>query len=1173
MTTEETKTPSRPEIWSTLAEYDREEEYLAQLGEEFHPGAKPIKYFDSEGKEDSAFLSPVKRRTFLKLSGFATLAAMLQGCERPVQKVIPYVNKPEEITHGIPNYYASTWTESGESYGIIVKTLDGRPIKIEGNPADPVNSGSLSASHHATMTDLYNPDRLRFPVRINRSFNGEVGDPLDDELQKHPTIDVVDQEVGGALASAVGKVVFLTRSINGPANEALLNEFKAEGDNFEVVYYDDLQDGLERDAIKDFFGEAVSPRYLFDRADVVLCLGGDPLGQGDSSVEYMRGFAAKRDPKHPDGMSRVYSFEPVPTLTGASADYRYQTRPDHLVRIGLGIAHLLLYGGADTKLDGASSIASDSKVRARFYDWSPAKVSQETGLSEDELKRVAKSLKQAPGKSIVYTKSAESRMANVDSLVHLGVFLNYILDNFKHTIDISESPSLQSRGTLGGLTKLIKDMKAGKVELLILNEVNPVYTLPASSGFAEAMGKVSRIVSLGRMMDETSALSDLIVPGVHTLETWGDASSQAGLYGIQQPAVRTLFGEVAANTRYFTRSWQESLMAFVTASGSSRFKSAPSDEEVEAMMAAAGVESRNDLDPAQLEPKQITWYDFLVSVWEKDVYPSSGSKAGNFKAFWGELLQNGFVDTRKNAYGKEFSVPSIDTDAVSSTISHEDIQSGTILVAYRSNVHGDGRSMGNPFLLELSDPISKVCWENYAAISPKHAEKLGVKTGDFVEVSANGSSIEIPVYIQPGVHEDVIGVMLGWGRNTFGGVGSDIGVNVTQLLSMEGDKVVVSSSISATIKKTSGKTKLADIQGHNYLHSPAHMGIMVNKQKGDVPAGAQMNKKDKPVYDRPIFGETTLNEWKKDHYAGYPNHAEHGENPESLWANQHTYEGHHWGMSIDLNACNGCNACVIACQVENNIPVVGKDEVLVGREMHWIRLDRYYRGDKNDPDFAIMPVMCQHCDNAPCETVCPVIATMHNNEGLNVMTYNRCVGTRYCANNCPYKVRRFNFWQYTDYRTGPTEGRKRVSPLELVLNPDVTTRTRGVMEKCTFCVQRIRVAKDTARMNGTKVGDEDLQTACQQTCPAKAITFGDRNNAKSEVAQAFEDPRAYGLLTDLNTDPSVRYKTLVRNRDEPSPYRTKYQAHRMHKSSHGGHHDDAGHGDEKAGSHDDHNSH
>jgi molybdopterin-containing oxidoreductase family iron-sulfur binding subunit len=1144
-------TPLQPgDYWSTLSEYDRDAEYVSRLGEEFYPDAKPENAYNP--LDENALLTPMHRRTFLKLSGFAAVLASIQGCERPVEKILPYVHKPEEILPGVANYYASTCTECAAACGLLVKAREGRPIKLEGNPEHPMNRGALCTRGQASILKLYDPDRQKWPARVAR--RGAAGFAFVESFR----LADADAAVVNAILAAKGDVVLLTPTITGPANERLLAEFVAHGNGrFRHVTYDVFGDGLVREAHRVAFGEAVLPRLRWDRAEVVVLLGGDPLAQSYSTVETQAGFAARRKPG--ENMSQVFAFEPAPTLSGMAADYRLPVRPEHLLPLGLAIAHELIV------VQGRTEWAGNAQVLQWLAPHDPATVAKATGIPAAEITRVAKALAAKPGRSIVHATGGAARTADALNLQLLATFLNHALGNYGSTVDITVSPSRQSAGSNAAMLQLIADMRAGKVDVLIVSGVNPVYTLPPDAGFAEGLARVGTVVSLNLHPDETSALADVMIPTVHGLESWGDAEPQAGLYSIQQPIIRTLFGEVAADGSYMTRSWQESLMAFLRGIGSKAFERPLSEAELLALAAAEGVENPADLPADKIAPRQLGWYDYLRETWRIKIYESGQYAATSFDNFWIGVVREGVLDTigaeRRDAAGR---APAIQAAALAAIRPAAASSAKLVTVTAPTIVHGDGSTMSNPQLLELADPVSKVCWDNYASIAPVTAEELRLKEGQFVTVTAAGRSIRVPVWIQPGVHPGVVSVNLGWGRNTYGGVGDGLGANAFALQQVAGG-MVISSGLEATIARAEGSTRLANIQGHNYLFSPTYAGLKTNKRKTtdkdrELAMRGDVNEAGEPVYARPIVGETTLKEWQADPFHGYPNALEpHRNAPDTIWEATHKYVGHHWGMSVDLNACNGCGACVIACSIENNVPVVGKEEVVKGREMHWIRIDRYYRGDKANPDFVHMPVMCQHCDNAPCETVCPVIATMHNDEGLNVMTYNRCVGTRYCANNCPYKVRRFNFWQYTDFRTGPygdgPEGerktaRKRVAPLELVLNPDVTTRTRGVMEKCTFCTSRIRAAKDKARENGTKISDEDLQTACQQTCPAKAITFGDRNNPGAKVAADWKDPRGYGLLADLNTDPSVRYMALVRNRDEASPYRTKYQSNRLKYGSH-----------------------
>ncbi len=1107
---------SRPEYWTTLSEYEGDEEFVSRAGEEFHPGAKPERLFEAEDAGES-LVDPITRRSFLKLSGFAALAAAVAGCERPVQKILPYVNKPEEVSLGISNHYASTCTECPAACGLLVTSREGRPIKLEGNPQHPVNRGTLCPRGQAGLLNLYDPERLKYPVRIGREGNMEYDSSIG--------FAGLYEEIGGQLGNGQGKVVLLTPTVTGPANERLIEEFLAQGDNFEHVVYDPASgSGSERRAYQLSFGEEVTPRYRFAEADVVLCLGGDPLGQSPSRVEVQRDFAAKRKVRE-EGISRVYAFEPAPTMTGAQADYRHRVRPDGLLPLALAFARELI---VERGLGG--ELAENGQMRELLDPWTVAAAADRTGVPEEEIRRAADSLALAPGRCIVHVAGGASRTEDELGLHLAGILLNQALGSYEQTIDIASSPSRQAQGSEQAMLDLLEEMRAGEVAVLLMSGVNPAYTLPATAGVEEAFANVPLVVSLGLRMDETAALADYALPAVHGLESWGDAEPQRGLYSVQQPMIRTIFGELANDERYDTRPWQESLMALLTESGSEAFLRTPEVEEPE--------DEEEEEEVEVPEPELMSWYDFLRETWRERVYREGALDAGDFESFWTAAVQLGAFDTvgDEDRHGA-LPQPEFNAGALAD-VEVSEAGSGMALVLHPTNVHGDGVTMGNPFLLELPDAISRICWDNYASLAPSTAEAMGVREGDHLRVSAGGEEIEIPAFIQPGVHADVVAIHLGWGRNTFGGIGDGVGVNAAPLIG-RGNGSLVYSGRQVQVERVRGRTRLANVQGHNYLHSPSYAGVYVNRRKGEnIPEEA-------PYYDRPIIGETTFEEWRENPYHAYPNSTPHGELPRSIWGRQHRYAGHHWGLSVDLNACNGCGACMVACSIENNVPVVGKEEVLRGREMHWMRIDRYYRGNKENPDIVHQPLMCQHCDHAPCETVCPVIATMHNDEGLNVMTYNRCVGTRYCSNNCPYKVRRFNFWQYSDFRTGPHENVRRVSPLELVLNPDVTTRTRGVMEKCTFCIQRIRHAKDDARDRGEPLRDGEMVTACQQTCPAQAISFGDRNDPNSEIAAHWEDPRAYGLLEDINTDPSVRYLAMVRNRDEPVPYRTKYQAHRV----------------------------
>ncbi|NIP42553.1 MAG: 4Fe-4S dicluster domain-containing protein, partial [candidate division Zixibacteria bacterium] len=484
----------------------------------------------------------------------------------------------------------------------------------------------------------------------------------------------------------------------------------------------------------------------------------------------------------------------------------------------------------------------------------------------------------------------------------------------------------------------------------------------------------------------------------------------------------------------------------------------------------------------------IKFYDYLKNYWERNIYRNS-ELAGDFQSFWVKALQHGFFESKDyKTEGFKAAELQIEPEAILDRVNG--LSNETELILTASSLHIDGRSMNNAWLLETPDPVSRIAWDNYLAIAPSRAHEMGLKEGDVVTININGRSLKVPVHLAPGTHKDSAAIMVGWGRTSVGDVGNNVGVNAFKLAARSNSDLYFTLT-GAEFSKTGDHIPLASVQGHNYIEH------------------------------RPILFETTLAEYKRDPAAGQ--HEGHGKR-QTLWKQDHRYPGHKWGMIVDLNSCIGCNACMTACQVENNIPVVGKNEMLNGREMHWIRVDRYYTGDEENPETVHQPMLCHHCDDAPCETVCPVLATVHNDEGLNLQVYNRCVGTRYCSNNCPYKVRRFNYYDY--YESAYKE-----KPLHMLLNPDVTVRTKGVMEKCTFCIQRIRDARHKAKSKGQPIGPDDVKTACQQTCPAGAISFGDLNHKESIVSQKSHEQRAFKALVELNIGPNVSYLTLVRNTD------------------------------------------
>ncbi len=621
-----------------------------------------------------------------------------------------------------------------------------------------------------------------------------------------------------------------------------------------------------------------------------------------------------------------------------------------------------------------------------------------------------------------------------------------------------KNPSFQKSGSDSSVTQLLTDMKAGKVGALLISDVNPVYDLPEGESFGELIQSIPTTVSFSTKNNETTELCNVICPSPHYLESWSDNEYTSGVLSMTQPAIQALGDTKSLRTSLAT------LIGFV-------------DDE------------RN-----------------LVRNYWKKIYSTRKKGSQSFNQWWDNLVHDGFVNIKV----KSLSIGRF----TKGSLPKSNFNNGLTLMAYPSLQMLDGRHSENPWLQELPDPISKLTWDNAANLSPKKAKELGLNQSDVISLKANGNSVELPVYIQEGQSDEVVSVSLGYGRKgteRFKNLGPEwiqkkatlaegelVGERISHLLERK-ENVLSFSGISVSISKTGKTADLALTQTYNTLKNP----------ENTAPPSMEV---------RPFIQETTFGEYKEDPASG----AHHGHQVVTLWKDDHPYEKHHWGMAIDLSACTGCSACVISCQVENNVPVVGKDEVFRRRDMAWMRIDRYYSGEGKDVDVAFQPMMCQHCDNSPCEPVCPVLATVHSSEGLNQQVYNRCVGTRFCANNCPYKVRRFNWFDYAHD-----------DELEnMVLNPDITVRSRGVMEKCSMCIQRIQESKFEAKQKGIPLADGDIKLACQQSCPADAITFGDLNDPESDISKLVKDPRHYHVLEELNSRPTTGYLTLVRNREE-----------------------------------------
>jgi molybdopterin-containing oxidoreductase family iron-sulfur binding subunit len=875
----------------------------------------------------------------------------------------------------------------------------------------------------------------------------------------------VDQAIGrqlDAIRKKKGTVRFLTGPLIGPTTRALLRGFVDSFTNARHIVHDPRSCSAILEAHGRTHGARLLPHYHLDKAEVIVGFDADFLGTWISPVEFTAAYqTGRRLEESARRFSYHVQFESLLSLTGTKADQRLALSPRE---VGVTMGHL------------AARLAK--KAGVAFEEDRLEKLP----VSNEFLDHLANHLWQNRQRSLILCGSQ-----GVDLQV-LGNFLNHVLGSYGATVDVAQ-PSYQREDNDRELETLLRELHDGKVEALFIYQSNPVHDLPSGEGIAEDLKRVPLLVSLSPRLDETAQLAHFVCPDHHYLESWNDAEPVNGLVSLGQPVITPLRN---------TRSVLESLAAWLGKPGGDGLKSVP-----------------------------LTAYEILREHWEKEVLPRSTQKL-TFQDFWDRTLHDGFAQVKP----RPVQVGAFNQAAVRIPPAAGQPPEGTYsLVLYPKVGMPDASHAYNPWLHELPDPISKVTWDNYACLSPSVAARLGVSDGDVVRletspVGGRGEALELPAFVQPGQHDQVVAVALGYGsllskrfanigppwlqaRPTVGPDGM-IGKNAAPLLGWV-DGSLRFTQDGVRLAKTGEQHPLASTQGYYHITVPQHLALPGQER-------------------RPIISETTLDVYRQKPTkaadaasADQPGKPTSAESKDDLWPDDHPFTGPRWGMVIDLNACTGCSACVIACQAENNIPVVGKDEVRRHREMHWLRIDRYYAerdGGVGGVDVAHQPMLCQHCGNAPCEVVCPVLATVHSADGLNEQVYNRCVGTRYCANNCPYKVRRFNWFDYAHDDLLQN----------LVLNPDVTVRSRGVMEKCTFCVQRIQEAKIEAGRLGQVVRDGDIQTACQQSCPAQAIVFGNLNDPKSRVSQLAASRRSYQVLGELNIRPSVSYLTLVRNR-------------------------------------------
>jgi len=1036
---------SNKKYWKNEAELNPDDSIVEALRQNEFVEQIPVD--DFLGDKETLSSSNTNRRDFLKYVGFSTAAASLAACEGPVVKSIPYVVLPENIVPGVANFYATTIANGFDFASILIKTREGRPIKVENNTMAKVG-GAANARIQGSVLSLYDSTRLQGPL-------------ADGEPVEWSVLNAALKAKMEGLKGSSKKIALLTQTYASPSTDRLLSELRVANENVVHVTYDAISEDAALTAFEDKYGERALVDYDFEKAGLIVSFGADFIADWQGGG-YDAGYSKGRVPKN-GKMSRHIQLEANMSLTGANADKRIAMKPS-VQKVVLA----KVYG----KLNGTSVGGNTSE-----YD-----------ATVDAL---AEEIKEAGSSAVI--------VCGLDDINAQAVVLaiNEMLGS--KAFDVA-APKYTRSGNVKAINSLIADMKAGRIGALIMDGVNPLYSLPNASAFKEGLEKVDLSVAFATNWNETTEAVQYVAASNHYLESWGDTQIKKGHYSLMQPTIKELFD---------TKQFQTVVLGLLG-----------SDQ---------------------------TYYDYIKQTWTASILNGAN---------WNQALQDGVFSNDVMVVNAEGDTQNIVVSEVVAEVSGlapiasairslaNTTSDGMELTLYSKVGMGDGQQASNPWLQEFPDPISRVSWDNYVTISKADAKELGVENvnvanggmdGNYVKLTVNGVSLDkVPVVVQPGQAKGSVGLSFGYGKKV--GLKEDMQTGVNAFLLYNN----FTSNQSVSVEKVAGNHEFACIQLHKTL-----MG------RGDIIKETTLE----------IFNTKNHSEWNEVPMVSL-DHQEVPATSVDLWDSFDRSIGHHFNMSIDLNACTGCGSCVIACHAENNVPVVGKAEVRKSRDMHWLRIDRYYSseetfeqdntkkdefdgltGDKgslsgfgeledpsDNPQVAFQPVMCQHCNHAPCETVCPVAATSHGRQGQNQMAYNRCVGTRYCANNCPYKVRRFNWFLYNnndefDFHMNNDLGK-------MVLNPDVNVRSRGVIEKCSMCIQKTQKTILDAKRDGRVIEDGEFQTACSSACSNGAIVFGDVNDEKSKVAELKESDRMYHLLEHVGTKPNVFYHVKVRNTNE-----------------------------------------
>ena len=1022
----------------------------------------------------------IKRRDFLKVIGVSGTGVGLAGCSTDeVERLIPYVVPPETITPGVPTWYATVCGECPAGCGVWARTREGRVVKLEGNPAHPVSQGALCQRGHASLQGLYNPDRYRGPML--REGGG----------LRAASWDEAESLLAQRIQEAAGNVLMITGH-TGPTLSSLFDAFVAGVGGLRVEH-EALSEAPLREAARIAFGRNVVPHYDFAAARLIVSFGADFLETWLSPVEYGRGFARATAVDLSGSKGRFVALTPRLSLTGLNADEWLPIQPGSEAAVALAMAGVIAGGG-----ESAGPYAD------MLQAYTPADAARLSGLPADAIEELAEQfVSEGPSLAVGPGVAGHHRNATAANLAVL--ILNSVAGNVGRTVSLQGGWTGLRARPYAEMQQAIQAMGSGGVGVVMVHGANPAYTLPPASGFLEAFQRVPFKVSFASAPDETAALADLVLPDLHHLESWGDSNPRPGLYAIQQPVMRPV----------------------------PMFEGKQTGDVILSLSARLG-----------REPGAATFHDYLRGAWERlrvaGALPGPAAAPGGQAApgpagdaWWRGVLKSGVLASEgatpaASGGGAPTQVPALRAPDTALTFDAPPLDGEGMefaLIVYPSARLYDGRFANRPWLAELPDPVTKLTWHGWVEMHPEAADRLGLRNGDVVRVNSPHGSVEAPVYRYPGIRPEAVAIAMGGGHDGMGRFADGHGVNPMALLPAAVEQpsgALVHLATRVGVEPTGVWRRPASVEGSDQQLgrpiAPAVELAALAVVAGEAPETGERGEEADGEERRELnLGGGFVPVPTEGRPEDYPL-------PGSRYGGYERFdETPRWAMAIDLEKCTGCSACVVACQAENNVPWVGEEMVANGREMHWIRIERYYETinavEAGPLDVRLLPMLCQHCGNAPCEPVCPVFAAYHTPDGIAAQVYNRCVGTRYCANNCPYKVRVFNWFTYTNVP----------EPMNWQYNPDVTVRQGGVMEKCSFCVQRIREVQNRAALeDGRPVVDGEIIPACQQSCPAEAIVFGNIRDPESRVAQIAANERTYRVLDELiNTQPAVSYLKKV----------------------------------------------